>query len=482
SERETHYFNSVLAILLENGADPNGVILDRDEPNEVNNSRSVLSEFSYWSSNANFYNPTALELLSQYGLDPMIKYSMLQENSLMKAIRYEGMSEEVIIKILAYFVQRKELDLEQTSSLGSTLLIIASQVCHPEIVGWLASNGANMNVVGGFDNTTALHKCISNFSHISPVARSATVKILLKHGVDVNELCPGGDGTPIMNAATVGAYQAMVVLIEAGGDVNGSDINGKTAAMCAVNEHGFSYDYEGSMESTKSRILNLLQEHGADLDTFSNGNESALKNAIYYGYRTIFESLLRLNVSTLNPDSNGVTPIMWAIEYGDIYFVERLLTYNPDLSKLDHYGRNVIYSCIFRNNEEEGISLINNFLSKGIRPNDLGNGLNILQIAAMNQRSGYIPILSSLADINAVDEDGKTPIINAITSDTEISDEVIIKTIKSLQDNGGDINLKDSQNRSAFLYAKSMERLYLAGKLKELGANASDGDIYINIL
>ncbi|MEI6897550.1 MAG: ankyrin repeat domain-containing protein, partial [Psychromonas sp.] len=477
SERETHYFNSVLAILLENGADPNGVILDRDEPNEVNNSRSVLSEFSSWSSDANFYNPTALELLSQYGLDPMIKYSMLQENSLMKAIRYDEMSEEVIIKILAYFVQRNELDLEQTSSLGSTLLIIASQVCHPKIVDWLASNGANMNVVGGFDNTTALHKCISNFSHISPVARSATVKILLKHGVDVNELCPAGDGTPIMNAATVGAYQAMGVIIEAGGDVNLSDINGKTAVICAVNAHNFSYDYEDAMESTKSRILNLLHKNGADLDKFSHANENALKNAIYYGYRTIFESLLRLNASTTQPDSNGVTPIMWAIEYGDIYFVERLLTYNPDLSKRDSYGRNVIYNCIFRENEKEGLALINNFLNKGIKPDDLENGLNILQIAAIYQRSEYIPILSTLADINAVDEDGKTPIINAITNDVDISDEVIIKTIKSLQDNGGDINTKDNRNMSAFSYAQSMERLYLAEKLKELGAINLESDI-----
>eukprot|EP00953_Heterococcus_sp_UTEX-ZZ885_P039196 20104-Heterococcus_DN1.PRE.1 len=135
-------------------------------------------------------------------------------------------------------------DVTALSPKGLTLLMQATINNLTHIADFLISQGLSVHAVDD-SGCTALHHAASRSSD------SATMRVLLAHGADVNAV-DVQRGTPLHCASQSGHLDKVDVLIAAGADVIRSDALGATALHVAIH---FAH----------LTIVKLLLEHGADV-------------------------------------------------------------------------------------------------------------------------------------------------------------------------------------------------------------------------
>src|SRR4051794_15923255 len=110
---------------------------------------------------------------------------------------------------------------------GWTALHLASYYGHPEIVGVLLANGADvgMRSTNSMQNTP-LHAAVAG-------GRFDVVKVLLENGIDVNATQHGG-WTALQGAANSGDARLAELLLSSGADPSAISDNGSTALSLAT--------------------------------------------------------------------------------------------------------------------------------------------------------------------------------------------------------------------------------------------------------
>ena len=149
--------------------------------------------------------------------------------------------------------------------------------------------------------------------------------------------------------------------------------------------------------------------------------------------------LLESGVDVNMKDSKGMTPLMWASFYCDYDVVELLLDYDADIDAKD---------------EEEGKTSL---MWAAYPFRDLS-----MQISVM------VLLLRNHADINAVDNKGRTALIQSIVSRHNHKIQQILLAY------GADVNIKDNFNHNAMDYAIEYKDEELFNLLKEYGARSSN--------
>ena len=121
-------------------------------------------------------------------------------------------------------------------------------------------------------------------------------------------------------------------------------------AILAVNENGFSAlvlaTYKGNNDVAK-----FLIEKGSDI----NGNSAMgtpLMAAVVKGNNEIAKLLIKQGANLNLTDENGVTALIYAVQFRNIDIVKLLVEQNADKSSVDKKGKTAFEYAVFSENEE----------------------------------------------------------------------------------------------------------------------------------
>lgn len=365
-----YYFKAV-EILLKHGADPNIPLVfpPSDYKEGYRDAMSILEIAVSWGLD----RLDMVKLLHQYGADHNKRYSQLDESIIFGLIqRFSDIPDDRVLDYLNFFWENGGFDMNQTNAYLSTPYLSAAQLCRAPVVKWLFDHGAKTKISGGFDNSYALHKAISNYDTITPEKRAKTVAALLACGEEIDQF-DHDDYSPLMVAAHYGCTSAVKVLLQQGANVHLENASGMTALHYgAIGNYG--YDFSHRVESNQCQIIQLLAQAGADINQANQYGVSPLMSAIRYGYKEIFSSLLALNADSQQKDFEHRSPLMDALDFGDIFFVNKLWPLNQDWTAVDHQQETLLMKCLARENAKESILLSQKLLrehAEALEPTDL---------------------------------------------------------------------------------------------------------------
>lgn len=123
----------------------------------------------------------------------------------------------------------------------------------------------------------------------------------------------------LLKAAEEGSAELMELLVQAGGDIEKRDTEGKTALLVAA-DHG------------NLLVIKLLIQRGANVNKTDYKGQTALHLAIINDRRDIVEVLLESNVDVNNNSYGGITPLMVAAAKGEVEVLRLLIEKGADLN------------------------------------------------------------------------------------------------------------------------------------------------------
>jgi ankyrin repeat protein len=226
---------------------------------------------------------------------------------------------------------------------------------------------------------------------------------LMEHGADVHTA--GRDGnTALIHAATGGHVEAMdELLVEQCGDMNAARDNSCTALKRVALIHAAAGGHVAAME--------LLVEHGADVNAAAHDGCTSLMIAASKGYVAVIELLVKCGADVNAVTDVGSTALMEAAVRGQMVAMGLLLKHGADV----HAARD--------------------------------DGLTSLQMAASK---GFVAAMKLLvmqgADVNAVTNDGSTALMDAASSGHVAAMELLVEQ-------GADVNAVGNNGCTALMYA-----------------------------
>lgn len=224
-------------------------------------------------------------------------------------------------------------DVNSRSALGNSALMLAARPANSHrAVGLLLSHGADAGATNKWGATALMAAAAGG--------DNASVRMLLKHGADVNaqsvadpvSFILGGARSPLMWAAFRGDIAIMKQLIAAGANVNGEGFFGTPLAQAAWADqtaaarlliesganvkqvpHGIDYTalhWAASSEHGDASLVKLLLKHGADpnagggehIEAFMEIPQTPLMMARRRGETPIFAALTKAGATSETPD------------------------------------------------------------------------------------------------------------------------------------------------------------------------------------
>ena len=260
------------------------------------------------------------------------------------------------------------------------------------------------------------------------------VKLLLKHGADVNisSYCSAHCTfeMPVVTAARQKSYEMVELLLSESCELEGSGRSreGKSALQWAATYGDIS-------------MAKLLYLHGADVNWIGPYFNSALHYAVLADEKDMVKWLLKHNAE-ISINGDGRSPLHIATVRGNLAIVQHLIQHKCEINLKDNYqftpfslaclrGHLAIIQYMMENappstefNVNDGllrasdcghIDVLRYLLGKGADVNAVNTlGETALSIAARGQYYSVCLLLENNAKINTVDRRGYTPLQHAI--------------------------------------------------------------------
>ena len=186
---------------------------------------------------------------------------------------------------------------------GKTLLHLATEYGHADIVKYLLANGINPDTTDRMGNTALQIAAYNGFPEIS--------KLLINAGANVNTSNSYGI-TPLLNALFNQQYDIARFLIHNGANIHAKSINGSPPLHVAAKN--------GNLEFVK-----FLIAQGADVHASGQFSSKAIHFASEYGHLEVVKYLLSRGADLNAKDTYGRTPLHEAIQKGHLEVVKFLV-------------------------------------------------------------------------------------------------------------------------------------------------------------
>ncbi len=269
----------------------------------------------------------------------------------------------------------------------------------------------------------------------------AVVKFLLEnkadtelkhHGVNNEQL------TPLIWATRQENKDIVDLLLEHGANVDATDVNRKTALHWAA-DHGFK------------TIAETLLAHKAEVDAREKDDVTPLRMAAQKGFKSIAEILVAHGADVNSRDNNRVTPLQSAASVGNRAIVEWLLANKADVNAADSGGWTPLTAAI----RFGKLDIARMLLAHGadVEGQTGGSHQRPMFIAVQgNWPEGIKLLLEHHADVNATcgDGTGQNP---AMTPLTLAANAKLDEVAHLLIDAKADVNQRVSSGRTALMFA-----------------------------
>jgi ankyrin repeat protein len=241
---------------------------------------------------------------------------------------------------------RNGADVNAPQPDGSTVLMLAVERNHVDIVDLLLQARANVNVRNEY-GATALFVASTGGS-------VGLIRRLLDAKADPNLSLLSGE-TPLMTAIDNSHLDAAAVLLEHGADVNAKEAKGgQTALMWAA-------------ANKSPGLVRLLLDRGADVRAHSNGGFTSLLFAAQQGDVESGRMLLQTGADVdERSDKDGKTALMVATASGHQEFSVALLEKGADPNLADEGGFTALHYAALGGN---GAALVRTLFAHGAQPN-----------------------------------------------------------------------------------------------------------------
>ena len=215
---------------------------------------------------------------------------------------------------------------------GNTPLMLASKCHHMSVVIFLVKHGANIDLqdkrghtslmlasikghcdLGTFFVTCGANMDLQNNDGLNPLMEACkngsmdVVTYLVEHGVNVNLQDKAGN-TPLILACKYHHMSVVIFLVKHGADVNLQDKNGKISL-----HHAIYYPIDHSSEYYDG--LSCLIKNRADVNAHTHGNWTPLMIACRKGHGNTVNILAEHGANMDFQDKNGDTALHFAVRY-----------------------------------------------------------------------------------------------------------------------------------------------------------------------
>lgn len=357
-ERSRLIWLNAVEMLLEADASVDHLYSQVAEPEPTHPDTTHLFAMVLYHNQSNFEQAKPLfDLLIGYGADPAKPVGSFNESAVTSIIQRfpRQIDEATSLKFVQYLWQKTGFNLQEVNRLGNNLAIAAAMPGRASILRWLAEKGVDIHHVGGFDNSNAIHKCISNYSFVASRDRTATVEALLDLGVSVEVPDPdpgAGGATPLMTACQMGVQAVIELLVSRGADVNALTEEGMTPILAAINGEQ-CYDVHHTVEGSKVAVVEYLVKQGADVNLMGSRRYHSLLEAAFAGRAGMFKRLLELGA-----DPYLIDPELKQETGGTIGFVQE--------AQIDAEGMNAIgYLLMHEDKAAALLDIIDSVLGDG---------------------------------------------------------------------------------------------------------------------
>ncbi|XP_034937894.1 ankyrin-1-like [Chelonus insularis] len=320
-------------------------------------------------------------------------------------------------------------DINAVNNIGWSPLFVACISDNIAAVKSLLENHANPNLTDQ-DGETPLHRlCLSKFEK-----KLTIMQLLLKHNADINAVNNIG-WSSLFVACISENIAAVESLLENHANPNVRDREGQTVLhfICS------------SESETTLQIIQLLLKHNADIEAVDAKGWTPLSDACYNGNDKTVKFLLEKHANPNVRDREGQTAlhsICSSKSNSTRQIIQLLLKHNADIEAVDAKGWTPLFEACRTGNIEAAKVLLENHAN----PNASNQrGYTVLHLFCLRKFETTPQVMQFLlkqnADIEAVDENGRTPLFVACIRGND-------KAVKCLLRYGANVNISDKKNQS----------------------------------